>query len=161
MSDFYGFRPTISEIMKICHVSRRTAKRWLSGESEPPAPMLRLIELEITGRIMPASWPAHWRFNHLGMLESETCTAALKWQQLTWFNYVCSAWHKSLSLIPEIEASIDYLMKRLPRADVVQLEAYREELARLKALGHQSPYDVAQTILEPGQEKIISRSNGC
>lgn len=56
-------------IARICNVSVRTAQRWLSGKTKPPASAVKLVELHQAQRIMPESWPRHWYINHIGALD--------------------------------------------------------------------------------------------
>lgn len=130
---------TVQQIMAVCEVSERTARRWLSGETKTPAPMARLLWLELSGKIMPTSWPHHWRFNQLGCLEGETHAPALAWQQLTWYGYAIQGWHDALRLLPEIQAFIDQVRDKLPVAEVVQLEAYQQRINELRRQSRQSP----------------------
>lgn len=151
----YLLRP--QHIVSICHVSERTARRWISGETTIPAPMKRLLELELSGRIMPRKWPSHWRFNHIGALETETCHPALAWQQLTWYSYAIEGWATALRAVPEIQRSIEYLMNKLPKADVVRLAEYRKQLDDMYRPFQLTPEDavrLARGMLDdqPGSE---------
>jgi len=121
----------VDYIVKICHVSPRTARRWLTGQSEPSPAMVRLLRLELTGRIMPESWPHYWRFNHLDLLEAERCYPASSWQTISWFNFTTMAWFESVRMIPPVVRRIDELLARqpaLPSADIISLSQYRDEL---------------------------------
>ncbi|PCJ11955.1 MAG: hypothetical protein COB04_18435 [Gammaproteobacteria bacterium] len=122
---------TVDKIVDICHVTRRTARRWYSGETDIPKAMLRLLRLELTGRIMPESWPHYWRFNHIDMLEAESCYPALTWKTISWFNFTTIAWRESVAMIPPVVRRIDDLIARLPPlpdADIINLAQYRAEL---------------------------------
>jgi len=121
-------KPTLTELMQICDVSERTARRWLKEGA--PAPMARLVSLTLRGRIMPESWPESWSFER-GRLYCDT-REALRWQHVTWFDYIRAGWYRSLAIIPELEATIDRLSEQLPRAQVVEIEAYRAELRKLR-----------------------------
>jgi hypothetical protein len=151
--------PTVSMLMNIADVSERTARRWLSGESPPPSAVVRLATLEMNGRIIPDSWPSWWHFNKLDKFETETCHEALSWQQLTWFNYVILSWHESLRLIPEIEGTINYLMDKLPKAEVIEMEAYREKLRELIAKSYIKPSDLQ--LDHNTHDKENHRASGC
>ena len=158
------YRLNKQHIMDICDVTERTARRWMSGETQIPKPMKRLLELELSGRIMPKSWPAHWRFNHKDMLEAETCHPALAWQQITWYSYTIKGWIQSLKDVPEIEASIEYLMDKLPKADVIKLHEYRERIRELQRQSKMSPEDavrLARGALEDQPEPETHRQFGC
>jgi hypothetical protein len=151
-------RPTPREIMTITGVSERTARRWLRYGG--PDYAIRYIELSRAGRILPESWPWYWRFNHLDLLETDSNFPALKHQQLTWFKYVMQAWHQSLEVIPQIQASIDYLIKLLPKAEVVQLESYKRELEEIQRKSWLKPMDVVEE-LAAANDKEMSRRSGC
>lgn len=138
----YLLRP--QHIVTICHVSERTARRWITGETTIPAPMKRLLELELGGRIMPRTWPSHWRFNHIDALETETCHPAVAWQELTWYSYAIQGWATALRTVPEIQRSIEHLMNKLPSADVVRLEEYRQQLDKMYRPLMLSPEDAVR-----------------
>ncbi len=156
-------QPTANQIVDICGVTKRTAYRWLSGESEMPKPLRRLVELELSGRILPVKWPAHWRFNARGLFETESCHPAINWQQLTWYKYVIQGWHRSLDSLPKIEASINYLMDKLPKAELIVLEEYRQKLDELTRLRDMTPEKAARLAFAdtPRQEKLLQRQHGC
>jgi hypothetical protein len=123
--------PSIHQIMDLTGVSERTARRWLRHGA--PVYAVRYIELHLTGRVMPRDWPAHWHYNHKGLLETDSCHPAMRWQHLTWYQYVIQGWYESLRVIAHVQGQIDYLAGRLPRAEVIELEAYRAELAAIQA----------------------------
>lgn len=161
----YLLRP--HHIVKICKVSERTARRWFTGETKIPIAMKRLLELEMSGRIMPKSWPQHWRFNHLDLIETETCHPALAWQQITWYSYAIQGWAESLRVIPEIQGAIEYLMNKLPKADVVRLGEYRQQLQEMDRKSRMTPEEavrLARGMLgeqpEP-QQREAQRMSGC
>lgn len=148
--------PTVREIMRITGVSERTARRW--QREGGPAYAVRLIHLTLRGRIMPESWPQHWRFSETDHIETDSCHPALKWQHLTWYQYIVSGWHEALATIPRIEDAIRYLTDKLPKAEVIELEAYR---AQMEALRNSRPTDPLTIGLEPAPAKETSRKHGC
>ncbi len=125
-----NFRPSWRQIVKVCGVSERTARRWLKYGAPPYA--VRLLELEERGRIMPESWPEYFRFNHRDFFESGSHQPAFTWQQLTWLQYIVSCWYDALEAIRLAQASIDYLSDKLPRAEVIELEAHRDRLREIE-----------------------------
>ncbi|WP_027331090.1 hypothetical protein [Marinimicrobium agarilyticum] len=133
--------PSWRQIVDSIGVSERTARRWLKDGA--PAHVVRLIDLEQRGRIIPESWPEFYRFNHRGYFETGSHHSAVTWQELTWLEYCVGLWHQSLEAIKEAQASIDYLSDKLPRADVIELEAHRE---RLRALERQKRVTVADAL---------------
>ncbi len=151
-------------IMDICDVTERTARRWISGETQIPKPMKRLLELELSGKIIPESWPKHWRFNHLNLMETETCHPALSWQQITWYSYAIQGWQQALNKVPEIEDAIKYLMDKLPTAEVIQLEQYRAEMKEMRRRSQMSANDaveLAREHLTTQNKKEQHRTSGC
>lgn len=157
--------PTVDDITRICGVTERTARRWLSNETAPPKAMVRLVELELRGRIMPENWPHFWRWNHNGLLEAETNFEALHYNHIGWYQYIRAGWYRSISVIPELEKTIDYLMDKLPKAEVIQLQAYREQLRELQRLGEMTPDNIREFTdkkEQPApQEKVTHRLYGC
>ncbi|NIB44758.1 hypothetical protein HBA55_34580 [Pseudomaricurvus alkylphenolicus] len=155
----------LHHIVKICHVSERTARRWLSHHDSVPKAMKRLLEIEFNGRVMPDKWPEHYRFNSLGLLEGDSTHDALSWKQIAWYSYAVSGWHESLRLVPELKASIDYLTNKIPKADVIKLEEYRKRLDELKKQSMMTPEEAvlyARGILdEEPPKKEIHRLHGC
>jgi hypothetical protein len=155
---------TADQISRICDVSERTARRWLTGESKPPRPYVRLLELEIGGRAIPESWPQHWKFNSRHLFETESCHKALTWQELTWFSYVLLGWGESMRIIPEIEAAIEYLTGKLPKAEIIQLHEYRERIRELAKHQEMTPEQAVQLARNEGYElptKESHRAAGC
>lgn len=122
--------PSWRQIVKITGVSERTARRWLVEGA--PAYAVRLVELEQRGRIIPEDWPEFFRFNHRGLFETGSHAPASNWQQLTWLQYIVTCWYEALEAVRVVQASIDYLAERLPRAQVVELEAYRDRLRAIE-----------------------------
>lgn len=154
--------PSWREIMRICGVSERTARRWI--RSGAPAYAVKLVHLELRGRIMPEKWPQAWRFNERDYLEADSCHPAIGWQQLTWYQYIIQGWYEALATIPEITANIEYLMKHLPQADVIQLEAHRARLEALRARERVTVAEAVKAALASAPalaEKELHRKTGC
>lgn len=122
--------PSWRHIVASIGVSERTARRWLKEGA--PAHVVRLIELEQRGRIIPDSWPDYFRFNHRGLFETGSHHPAFNWQQVTWLQYIVKCWYEALEAIRLAQASIDYLTDKLPRAQVIQLEAHRDRLREIE-----------------------------
>ncbi|WP_341937209.1 hypothetical protein [Marinimicrobium sp. C2-29] len=134
-------RPSWRQIVSITGVSERTARRWLTEGA--PTYAVRLIDLERRGRIIPESWPEDFKFNHGGYFESGNHQPAYNWQQLTWLKYIVSCWYEALEAVRLAQASIDYLTDKLPRAEVLELEAHRE---RLREIERQRRVSVAEAV---------------
>jgi hypothetical protein len=79
---------------------------------------------------------------------------------LTWYRYVIQGWHESLRQIPKIEASINYLMDKLPKAEVIELEAYKAKLDELLKLSQLSVIDVIE-LGRKEMQRTKRRQNGC
>lgn len=120
-----------ARIAEICEVSTTTARRWLENDSAPGAAR-KLIQLTQRQRIMPDSWPQHWRINGVGALDIGFTKIALTPAQLEWYFFSCDLWYQLLALLPEIEARITELEKRAPTATIIELDKYRARLRELR-----------------------------
>lgn len=149
---------TADEIAALCGVSNRTARRWLAGHSKPKKAARDLIQLHQAGRIMPRKWPQGWRFT--GDRLDTGHPEALSWQQIDWYFYSVHCWYKLLDLIPRIEARIDALMAQAPKAQVIDLQRYRDELQRLKERPFSLPPHLVAYYYEL-PEKEAHRKTGC
>lgn len=156
--DFLDYPMTPENIAKLCGVSTRTARRWISGQSKPPKSARELLVLHQNGRIMPPKWPHGWKFNDAGYFDVGH-SKALAWQQVDWYFYSAQCWHQLLDMIPRIEARIDYLMRSAPQAVVIDLQRYKDELKRLKERQFTLPADLREYYqLEPPE---THRKFGC
>lgn len=149
--------PTVHQIMTIARVSERTARRW--QREGAPYHAVQLIELTLKGRIMPEKWPQHWRFDR-ERLQTDSCHPAIGWQQLTWYQYIISGWYRCLALIPDIEATIDYLRGKLPKAEVIKLDEYRETMRAIRDAQPKTPAEAELLGLEPAEVREGSRKMG-
>lgn len=151
-------RPSVRQLMDWCGISRRTAQRWLSGKSTPTKGEYEYVMLVLNGRVMPDAWPNHWKFNHKNLLEFESCFPAISYQQLTWYGYIIQSWYESMRSIPGIMTDIEYLMKRLPKADVIQLSEYREKLNTFAQQATISIHDIGKIYeLSQNTEELIKK----
>jgi len=161
--DFMSNFQTLSsrrEIAAITGVSERTAQRWLSGKSTPKKCHMRLLALYDAGRVMPQKWTSYCRFDDQRLILGND--RAITMQELSWYQYSLYLWHRLLDRIPELESRIEALMKVCPPADVIDLQKYREELEKAKKRPFHIPADYAGFFeLEPRQEKLLQRKNGC
>lgn len=148
---------TAGQIAKITDVSERTAQRWISGQSKPKTAHMRLLLLHDTGRVMPQEWAKNFRFvgNDLDIGHKQN----LSHQQISWYFYSCHLWHLMLDRLPAIEARLDALLKVCPPAEVISLQAYKDEIQRIKNRPFAIPHDH-----QPGYDlpaKTLTRANGC
>lgn len=133
-------------IATLCRVSVRTAQRWLSGDSEAPYTAKRLIQLTQRRRIMPESWPNHFRFCSDDSLDVGLKIRTNIWmlEHMLYSNYL---WSEFIRATKDIEKRMDDLERKLTSADIVYLDNYRRVLrvARerqyLLASGYESPID--------------------
>lgn len=128
----YGLYPlNADKIAAICNVSRRTAQRWIYGETKCKKAFVELINLHQRGKIMPKKWPDGWHFNTHGYLDVGH-SKALGWQQLDWYFYSAQCWYHLLDYLPEIEARLDALISTSTTAVIIDLQKYKDELQALK-----------------------------
>jgi hypothetical protein len=120
-----------SRIAEICEVSPNTARRWLENDSGPGAAR-KLIQLTQRQRIMPDSWPQHWRINGAGALDVGFTKIALTPAQIEWYFFSCDLWHQLLALLPTIESRMDELEKRATTATIIELDKYRAQLRKFR-----------------------------
>lgn len=146
------------QISTLCGVTTRTARRWLSGKTNPPAAAKRLIQATERRRMMPESWPSAYQFQDNGHLDTGH-TTALGWQQIDWYTYSVHCWYQLLELLPEIEARLDALLKVAPLADVIDLERYRAQLIALKERPFVLPANFIEYYDLP--DKTTHRKTGC
>ena len=148
---------TAGQIAKITGVSERTAQRWISGQSKPKTAHMRLLLLHDTGRVMPQKWAKNFRF------EGETLNTGhkqnLSQAQIDWYFYSLVCWHNLLDLLPKLEARLDALMKVCPPAEVISLQAYKDDIARLKNRPFAIPHDHQPSYDLPA--KPLTRAHGC
>lgn len=146
------------QISRICKVSKRTAQRWINGESKPKKIYIELLHLHDSGRIMPAKWNTYCQFT--GDYLDFGHKRAISHQELDWYLYSIKFWHQTLDLLPAIESRLDALMKVCPPADVIDLQTYRDEIQRLKNRPFYMPQGEPLTAPET-LPKLASRSHGC
>lgn len=133
-------------IAKICRVSRRTAERWLSGKSEPPYSAIRLIQLHQRERIMPDTWPSHFRFCNDGSLDVGH-KIRLHDAMLEHHAWSVQCWYALVRLTKEITDRMDDIEKLLPSAQVIEIDNYRNRLKLLTSRpfslgsGYEAPID--------------------
>lgn len=120
-----------TRIADICEVSPTTANRWLRNNHAPGAAR-KLIQLTQRQRIMPDSWPQHWRINSVGALDIGFTKIALTPAQIEWYFHSCDLWHQLIRIIPEIEARLDELEKRATTATIIELDKYRAQLRKFR-----------------------------
>lgn len=158
--DFMANFQTLSsarEIASICRVSVRTAQRWIYGEVKPRKAYMDLLLLHDRRRIMPQKWNTHCQFD--GERLDFGLGRAITHQELSWYIYSLHLWHHALDLLPKIEARLDALMKVCPPAEVINLQAYKDEINRLK----NRPFLLPENYQEPIElsEKLLARKHGC
>lgn len=146
------------QIARICNVSVRTAERWIYGDTTPKKAYMDLLLLHDRGRVMPQKWNNYCQFN--GERLDFGHKRAITHQELDWYLYSINFWHQTLDLLPQIEARLDALMKVCPPADVISLQAYRDEIQRLKTRPFYMPTTETLTALEMAP-KLLSRVHGC
>jgi len=120
-----------AKIAKLCEVDVRTAQRWLSGEHQAPRAAIKLIHLTQRQRILPDTWPNHWRITDHAM-DIGHPKIALSPAMINHYFYSIHMWRAMRDLLPEIEARIEYLHSRLPVAEVIDLAKYRDRLREFK-----------------------------
>ncbi len=145
------------QIATIARVSERTAQRWLSGKSKPSKATMELLYLHDHGRIMPEKWAKNFRFDgdYLNTGHKKNISHA----QIDWYFYSLVCWYSLLDMLPKLEARIDALMKVCPPADVINLQAYKDEIQRLKNRPFALPDSHRETYDLPA--KPLTRANGC
>lgn len=119
-------------ISTLCDVDIRTAQRWLSGETTPPAAATKLIRLTQRNRIMPDEWPSHFRFCSDGSLDVGHKIRLTRWM-LEHHAYSLHCWHELVRSLNAVIARMDELERLIPRAHVVELDQYRRRFATIKA----------------------------
>lgn len=149
---------TAKTLSKITGKSLRTTQRWVKGTHKPSKSDMRLLLLHDNGRVMPPKWPQNFRFNESGYLDIGY-KSALAWQQLDWYFYSLQCWHTLLDMLPRIEARIDYLMRSAPKAIVIDLQRYKDEITALK----NRPFSLPADLKEYYQldVKQLHRKSGC
>lgn len=145
------------QIATICRVSRRTAERWIYGEKKPKRVYMDLLLLHDRGRVMPQNWNTYAQFT--GNRLDFGLGRAITHQELSHYIWSLHLWHHTLDLLPHIEARLDALMKVCPPAEVISLQAYKDEIARIKNRPFHLPEPEPQTYELP--PKLIARVNGC
>lgn len=129
--DEYEWPMGAEKIAKICGVTIRTAQRWLSGETKPPQAAITLIHLTQRQRIIPESWPNHWRIAsdalYIGHLH-----IALHPMMIEHYFYSINMWNSFKSKLPAIDERIQYLQTKLPNADVTDLAEYRAMIMEIQ-----------------------------
>jgi hypothetical protein len=119
-------------IANICGVTVRTAQRWISGQTRPPQSAITLIQLTQRQRIMPETWPNHWRIaaDALDIGHLHICLQA---HMIEHYFYSVSMWSHFRSKLPAIDARIQYLQSKLPKADVTDLADYRAMIKEIQS----------------------------
>ena len=156
LSNFYNISGA-NQIAKVCKVSHRTAQRWIAGKSKPSKANMDLLNLYDRGRVMPQSWNVYCQF--LGERLDFGQSRAITHQELSHYMWSLHLWHHTLDLLPQIEARLDALMKVCPPAEVISLQAYKDEIQRLKNRPFLLAPDQKETYDSPA--KPLTRAHGC
>lgn len=160
---------TPEKVAAITGVSKRTAQRWIAGHTKPRKAEAELLMLHFRGRIMPAKWPSHWRFDH-GDLDIGTHAPNLAWQHIDWYSYSFYCWHRALELIAQINTRLDEIEKTATSAQIIELDRYRQSLKKLSEHQFQLPHRLTEHLqatygqIESDfvlQEKESHRKTGC
>lgn len=156
LANFYQLHSR-RQIAKIAKVSERTAQRWLSGKSKPSKATLKLLMLHDHGRIMPDNWAKNFRFNgnFLDIGHNKNLAA----EQVGWYFYSIKLWYLMLDRLPQIEARLDAMMKVCPPAEVINLQAYKDEITRIKNRPFALPDNHIEMYDLPA--KSLNRVHGC
>lgn len=145
------------QIARICKVSVRTAQRWIYGETKPKKAYMDLLLLHDRGRVMPQKWNVYCQF--MGERLDFGQGLAITHQQLSHYTWSLQMWYHLLDRLPQIEARLDALMKVCPPAEVISLQAYKDEITRLKNRPFLLAESEKQTYDLPA--KTLSRGHGC
>lgn len=137
-------------ISKLCEVDLRTAQRWLSGKSRPPASAIKLIRLTQQNRIMPADWPTNFRFCSDGSLDVGHKIRLTRWM-LEHHAYSVHCWHQLLRNLKDVTQRMDELELLIPKAHVIELDQYRRRFATMKA----RPFALASGYEAPVDKNVI------
>jgi hypothetical protein len=148
----------ITQVARICRVSKRTVERWIYG-TKPKQIYMDLLYLHDSGRVMPDSWVGRCRF--VGDKLDIGHKHSISYQELSHYTYSLYLWYRMLERIPIMEARIDAILRVTPSAQVIDLQRYKDELEAAKKRpfllppGHEiwQEYEIA--------EKITQRKNGC
>jgi hypothetical protein len=101
--------------------------RYQRGEASPPPAALKLLRLLHQGRVMPDSWPAHFRFER-DRLFTRSTDEPLTPAQLEQINWILGEWNYTVSMICKMERQLAALLELLPAQQLEGVSALREAL---------------------------------
>jgi hypothetical protein len=115
---FYGYPPEM--IRDVCAVSLGTAREYKAGRQSPSSPALKLWNLFVQGRIVPASWN-QYAFNPKGQLCQRQTNFWVDEAALNGFTY-------RMQLLPRPQQRTKELESRVNELEVELAERSRHYL---------------------------------
>lgn len=107
---------------------------------------------------MPQKWNVYCQF--MGERIDFGQGLAITHQELSHYTWSIKMWHLLLDRLPQIEARLDALMRVCPPAEVINLQAYKDEIARLKNRPFYMPNNEPEHTIDP-EPKLLTRAHGC
>lgn len=108
--------PCIKTIVEVCHVSKATAYRWKRDPDTMPEGYKRLLELHMTGRIIPAKWAGFYFDNDRLWTPIDKGLQAHEAAQVAFF---MNFYRTTLAENDQLREYIEYLESVTPRAPVI------------------------------------------
>ncbi len=122
-------QPSIKTIMETCGVSERTARRWVSGESDPDRGNYTLLKLTVKNRIMPKEWPESWEIKNGRLATGKS--HSLSWQDIYYNGLFFSHYRSQHDKITELARVIDNHINDIKPLNLQELREMRANMEEL------------------------------